>query len=35
MHLFQNFGLRDVLGQMQKTYQASYILPSDFLDHFS
>ena len=32
----QNFGVRDVRGQVSKNiYQASYLLPSDFSNNFS
>ena len=30
----QNFGVHNVLGQILKTVQASYLLPSDFPNNF-
>ena len=33
--MYQNFGVRDVRGQIPKIiYQASYLLPSDFASNF-
>ena len=36
MYVYQNFGIRDIHGQIPKSiYQASYLLPSYFLNNFS
>ena len=35
-YVCQNFGVRDIHGQMPKSiYQASYLLPSDIPNNFS